>query len=732
MPQTVAPASEILVASLSSDTTSEAGAQATFTVVLNSQPAANVNIPVASSDISEGTVSTAMLTFTPTDWNTIQTVTVTGVNDSLPDGDQPYTIELGPSVSTDSNYHNLDPVDLSVTNLDVRTGTITVSAISGNTDESGKTATFTVSLGSAPSADVTIDLTHGDATEGSLDTTQLVFTSTDWAIKTVTVTGMDDSEADGNVAYTVTTGVSSSADDNYNSIDPADVSVTNVDLMDSFAGVIPKVSAGDTHSLVLASDGTVWGWGACSDGQLDTTPLACTPPAHILPQKLNISHAVDISAGYGYSAILTEDGTVWTSGVNDRGQLGRDTSSTLAPVTGLAGMTKVAAGASHVLAVGADGTVWGWGSNDNGELGNACAISETCDDSQAPIQATSALIGRTVTAVAAGDRFSLALDNTGLVYSWGADNFEQLGDGAGATDKSTPAVVSGISGTSFTGVSAIGAGKEYAFAVGRYENAGDIKTGPFAWGNNLDFQLGTSAGNKNVPTAIPDPAFSGNLGVTWITGGLYHSLAIIGGNVYSWGDNDAEDPSLTETSDARGALGTGDTVDTDAPAVSLFAAGNALGLDAGMNFSVVLLNDGRLKTSGLNTASQLGTNEVANTSGSFTETPVFVEDPGDPGTGSSVYFYTYRPILAGYPSSSTTITSATIQVCPAGSDCGPIDGYQYSVDGGLYSDTTPIATPISIPGPLDTGSHTLKVIGVVGTTPLQTDTSAAAVTWIVN
>ncbi len=60
--------------------TTEAGGSATFTVVLTSQPTANVTIPLSSSDLTEGTVSPASVTFTSANWNVAQTVTVTGVD----------------------------------------------------------------------------------------------------------------------------------------------------------------------------------------------------------------------------------------------------------------------------------------------------------------------------------------------------------------------------------------------------------------------------------------------------------------------------------------------------------------------------------------------------------------------------------------------------------------------------------------------------------------------------
>jgi hypothetical protein len=98
--------------------TSEGGLQATFTVRLNSKPSDTVRLPLSSSDAGEGTVSPAELEFGPTDWNTPQTVTVTGVDDAMADGVQAYTVVLGALVSNDAAYAGLDPPDLAAHNRD--------------------------------------------------------------------------------------------------------------------------------------------------------------------------------------------------------------------------------------------------------------------------------------------------------------------------------------------------------------------------------------------------------------------------------------------------------------------------------------------------------------------------------------------------------------------------------------------------------------------------------------
>src|SRR5205085_1530170 len=103
----------IIVSALSGANTTEAapGTPRTFTVVLGAQPSADVTIPISSSDTTEGTVSTALLTFTNANWNVPQTVTVTGVDDLTQDGNIAYTILTGDPASADAAFNALTAAD---------------------------------------------------------------------------------------------------------------------------------------------------------------------------------------------------------------------------------------------------------------------------------------------------------------------------------------------------------------------------------------------------------------------------------------------------------------------------------------------------------------------------------------------------------------------------------------------------------------------------------------------
>jgi hypothetical protein len=98
--------------------TSEGGAQATFNVSLALPPTADVTVELTSSDATEGTVSPGIVTFTPSNWNVPQVVTIASVNDIIADGPVGYTIVTAPAASADLRFDGFDPDDVQVINYD--------------------------------------------------------------------------------------------------------------------------------------------------------------------------------------------------------------------------------------------------------------------------------------------------------------------------------------------------------------------------------------------------------------------------------------------------------------------------------------------------------------------------------------------------------------------------------------------------------------------------------------
>ena len=185
----------------------EAGGQATFTVALNTQPSQAVTVSVTSLDASEGAASPSSLTFDETSgWNRAQTVTVTGADDAIDDGDVTWAVRLAPS-SGDDNYNGLSDVDVSVTTTDDDDAPGVVLAVSPSSIvENGGEATVTATLSHPSGAATTVTVTEetGFYTVGSDAVIVIAAGSTANASDTVTVAAVNNDTDEPDRAGTVT------------------------------------------------------------------------------------------------------------------------------------------------------------------------------------------------------------------------------------------------------------------------------------------------------------------------------------------------------------------------------------------------------------------------------------------------------------------------------------------------------------------------------------------------
>ena len=231
-------------------TTTEAGGTATFTVVLDSEPTANVVIGVSSSNANEGMVSPTMLTFTNSDWNQPQLVTVTGVDDTVADGDQAYRVELAAATSMDANYDGEAPADVSVTNEDDLTVTITAGTSQVN---EGTAATFTVTASSAaPTGGLTVNVSVTDS--GSFISGMapaMVMINSGATTATLMVNTEDDSVDETNGTITAMVMVGTGYD--VGTAASASVVVTDNDVPDTTAPVFVSAAV-NGNMLVLTYD----------------------------------------------------------------------------------------------------------------------------------------------------------------------------------------------------------------------------------------------------------------------------------------------------------------------------------------------------------------------------------------------------------------------------------------------------------------------------------------------
>jgi alpha-tubulin suppressor-like RCC1 family protein len=197
------------------------------------------------------------------------------------------------------------------------------------------------------------------------------------------------------------------------------------------------VAARERHSFFLKNDGTVWTCGLNQFGQLgDGTitdryaPVKVKAPAGIIA----------VAAGYYHSLFLKSDSTVWGCGQNQWGQLSSSAPNTWSPVKAdsLSGIIAIAAGVDHSLFLKSDGTVWACGYNQYGQLGDG----STSFFSDFPVQVKTPA---GIIAIAAGSEHSLFLKNDGTVWACGYNQYGQLGDST-MVDKHTPVQISSLTG----------------------------------------------------------------------------------------------------------------------------------------------------------------------------------------------------------------------------------------------------------------------------------------------
>jgi alpha-tubulin suppressor-like RCC1 family protein len=272
-------------------------------------------------------------------------------------------------------------------------------------------------------------------------------------------------------------------------------------------------AVGGSHTVALRSEGTLWSWGSNDHGQLGTgnntdqnTPV----------MSGNDSNWVAVSAGEDHTAALKSNGTLWSWGDNGNGQLGignYNDQDNPQQVSG-SNWASVSCGSAHSLALKADGTLWAWGDNSSGQLGTGNYSTFT-----SPVQ-----IGSydKWLAIAAGGKHSLALKADGSLWAWGRNTEGQLGTGNNTVQLSPVQVGAGDTWVW------ISAGDQYSLAL---KADGTL----WAWGMNSDGQLGIgNYNNQNSPIQI-------GAANDWIAAnaGKAHSIAWkVDGTIWSWGNND--------------------------------------------------------------------------------------------------------------------------------------------------------------------------------------------------
>ncbi|XP_077537079.1 HECT and RLD domain containing E3 ubiquitin ligase 4 isoform X3 [Haemaphysalis longicornis] len=251
-------------------------------------------------------------------------------------------------------------------------------------------------------------------------------------------------------------------------------------------------SSGRASPSVGAVPGTgtpmlLFSWGLGPHGELGLTQVkegvdtetAVGQPERV--RRFGVRAVRDVACGQRHTLVLLANGSVYSCGSNDFGQLGQDRSMRkLEQVSTLAAheIRAVACGEAHSLALSDAGQVFAWGCNRQGQLG--CG---TEDESRLRPRVVKRLATLHVVQIACGAAHCLALASNGELFGWGSNGYGQLGLGGGSTaDERLPRRVSHLVGVPLAQV-----------ACGAMHSIGLTPSGTvLVWGRNSSGQLGLS------------------------------------------------------------------------------------------------------------------------------------------------------------------------------------------------------------------------------------------------
>ena len=193
----------------------------------------------------------------------------------------------------------------------------------------------------------------------------------------------------------------------------------------SGAQTVTRIAAGSGHTLFVKSDGSLWAMGDNSSGQLGIGSADIYNTN--LPEQVVGGNVTEIAAGDSFSLFLKSDGSLWAMGYNGDGELGDGTyDPTNQPEQIVASeVTAVTAGSYHSLFLKSDGSLWTMGNNADGQLGDG-----TTDNGFYNTNWPERIVASNVTAIAGGSYFSLFLKSNGSLWAMGDNYFGQLGDGS--------------------------------------------------------------------------------------------------------------------------------------------------------------------------------------------------------------------------------------------------------------------------------------------------------------
>ena len=328
-----------------------------------------------------------------------------------------------------------------------------------------------------------------------------------------------------------------------------------------------KISSGERHNVGIQTDGTLWGWGFNGDYGAVGNGNNWTLPS---PTQIGTANTwKEVCSGTTNSFAIKEDGSLWGWGANSSGELGTGSSTlfSLNPVqVGTSSWKMVKAGLRHTLAIKADGTLWAWGNNEYATIGDGTFVNKSV-----PTLINSSTNWKTIDC---NNSRNIAIKEDGTLWVWGANapvlgvvgmgsstpyitvptqvgsdtNWKEAVCGLGhflalKTDNTLWSWSGGTNGQLGTGSTStspipiqIGTDSNWESIAADAQSSFGIKTdGTFwAWGQNNFGQLGNGTQtNLLIPTQITTDS-------NWKVAASSYACTVTiktDGSLYSWGSN---------------------------------------------------------------------------------------------------------------------------------------------------------------------------------------------------
>lgn len=257
---------------------------------------------------------------------------------------------------------------------------------------------------------------------------------------------------------------------------------------------IVSAACGDGFTVAVSEDGRLYSWGVAEYGQLGHHEQVLTVEPKMISGYDNVKF-VSVACGTHHVLAISDSGSMWSWGNGEAGQLGHGNTHSLPrpkQIVTLSNVKLIKAAASNEMSYGltSEGNLYSWGQGQGGELGHGDMKTYTIP------KMISTFGNVKIVAIAAGFSHSVAVSDSGRLYSWGWGSHYKLGHGD-TKSRATPTLVEGFDHIRFVSVAC---GNAHSCAL---TDKGRV----YSWGWNKQGQLGFNH-TEDVPKPKEIPLFN--------------------------------------------------------------------------------------------------------------------------------------------------------------------------------------------------------------------------------